>query len=71
MEFKNFKQKIQNKLYEMTMGDSQLYEVALDKDVLWNLYLDSFPEGTNKIFRERREYDCSCCRQFIKNIVYY
>lgn len=68
MEFKNFKQKIQNKLYEMTMGDNKLYEVALDKDALWNLYLDSFPEGTNKIFRERREYDCSCCRQFIKNM---
>ena len=45
-----------------------LYEVDIDKDYLWNLYLDSFPEGTNPIYRERRYDDCSACRHFIKNI---
>ena len=68
MEFRNFKQMIQNKFNDMANEGDRLYEVALDKDTLWNLYLDSFPEGTNEVFRERREYDCSCCKQFIKNI---
>ena len=67
MEFKKFKQlMIEN--FNSSLGSEYLFEVELDKDELWNLYLDSFPEGTNPIFRERREHDCSCCRQFIKNI---
>lgn len=68
MKFKKFKEQIQNQFNEMTRDTNHLYEVDLDKDILWNLYLDSFPKGTNEIFRERREYDCSCCRQFIKSL---
>ena len=68
MQFKDLKKALQDKFKQMTEGLSHLYEVAVDKDELWNLYLDSFPAGTNEIFRERREYDCSCCRQFVKNI---
>jgi hypothetical protein len=37
-----------------------------DKAEFNNKYLDSFPVGTNEIFRERREYDCSACRHFIR-----
>lgn len=68
MEMKQFKALLQNNFAEMTKEATHLFEVALDKDELWNVYLDSFPSGTNKMFREKREYDCSCCRQFVKNI---
>lgn len=68
MGFNKFKLALQENFKEMLQDVSHLFEVDLDKEVLWNLYLDSFPEGTNEIYRERREYDCSCCRQFIKNI---
>lgn len=49
------------------MESTGLFVVDMDKDELYNNYLDSFPAGTNEIYRERREYDCTCCKQFIRN----
>lgn len=66
--FMKFKKALQKHFDEMQKEATHLFEVNVDKDELWNTYLDSFPAGTNEIFRERREHDCSCCRQFIKNI---
>lgn len=74
MEFKNTKELLANNFANnfpngrVSETTHTLYEVDIDKDYLWNLYLDSFPEGTNPIYRERRYYDCSACRHFIKNI---
>jgi hypothetical protein len=67
MEFKNFKMLLQDNFKQVTTDSTKLFEVELDKDKLWELYLDSFPVGTNEIHNERRQYDCSCCRQFVKN----
>lgn len=67
MEFRNFKKRFQENFKNLAKGVDTLFEVNVDKDELWNLYLDSFPSGTNEIYRERREYDCSCCRHFIKS----
>ena len=68
MEFTVMRDKLIENFNKMTKDVTHLFEVDVDKDEMWNLYLDSFPEGTNKIYRERREYDCSCCRHFIKSI---
>ena len=66
--FLKFKKALQDHFNEIQKDVTHLFEVDVDKDELWNTYLNSFPAGTNNIFRERREHDCSCCRQFIKNI---
>ena len=68
MEFSEFKTLFQKNFEKLTKDAEHLFKIEIDKDEFWNLYLDSFPAGTNEIYRERREYDCSCCRHFIKNI---
>ncbi len=65
--FSNFKKSVKERLDFLIKNSNVLYQVELDKDAFWDLYLDSFPAGTNEIFRERREYDCSSCRSFIRN----
>ena len=49
--FMLFKNAVQNQLDKMVK--SELFETNVDKDELWNLYLDSFPEGANKISRRK------------------
>ena len=62
--FRMFKDAVTAKF--ATMSSQQLYCTTAEPDVMWDTYLDSFPAGTNKVFRQRREFDCSCCRQFIR-----
>lgn len=68
----NFLSKLSGRLNKMLdyveKNNSTLYETDIDKDELWEAYLSSFPEGTNKMYRKRREYDCGHCRNFIKTI---
>ena len=68
MEFTEMRDMLREHFDEMVKDTTHLFEVNVDKDEMWNLYLDSFPSGTNEIYRERRWHDCSCCRHFIKSI---
>ena len=52
----------------LAMSEGELFTVDLSGDDLWQAYLAAFPEGTNPLFRERTEHDCSCCRNFIRNL---
>lgn len=64
--FKKLQEAIKKQFDVMTKDAAVLYSLNLEKNELWDIYIESFPEGTNKLFRERREHDCSCCRHFIR-----
>jgi hypothetical protein len=64
MQFTNIKQAVSSQFTTMSQG--VLLTTDVDKYELWDLYLASFPEGTNPVFRERTEHDCNCCKQFIR-----
>jgi hypothetical protein len=66
MDFQKFKLPVAKQFEKMSKHP--LFRLDVDKDALWSTYLTAFPEGTNPMFRERTEYDCSCCRQFVRAI---
>lgn len=68
MNFVKFRDGVKANLDAMIKENTRLFVVDIDGDELYNFYLDSFPSGTNDIYRTRREHDCSACRRFIKDI---
>lgn len=51
-----------------SMTATGLFRVDVDKDLLWSAYLSSFPAGTNPVYRERSEHDCSACKGFVRTL---
>lgn len=68
LPFNELNKAVQKKIQQITKDVTRAYYSDIPCDEFWNLYLDSFPEGTNPIFRERREFDCNCCKQFVTTI---
>jgi len=66
MEFKQFATIINSKFNSMTQNS--LFKATIDRELLWSTYQDSFPEGENEIFRERRVHECNTCYAFIKKL---
>ena len=68
MRFEEFSKALDKHLEEMMRSDRGLFQVVVDKDEMYNKYLDSYPLESNKIYRTRREFDCSCCHSFVKRM---
>ena len=66
MDFNKIRIETDRQFQEMAKGE--LFKVHVSKEEMWSTYLNSFPPGTNPMFRERTEHDCNCCRNYIKNL---
>lgn len=65
-DFKSFSDLVHTNLKDMS--SQQLFLVEDIDDAIYTEYLAAFPEGQNPVLIERTEHDCSCCKQFIRNI---
>lgn len=68
LDFKKIKEPLTKHFTTMVMENDILFVVNVNKDELYNKYLEAIPPEHNRIYKVRREYDCSCCRHFIKSI---
>ena len=50
------------------MSAWRLFSTTADGDRLWEIYLASFPLGSNPIYKTRTEHDCGCCRHFVRSL---
>ena len=66
MNFTKFKTAVAKQF--AAMSKHPLFRTAVTGDELWTTYLGAFPEGTNPIYLERTEHDCSCCKHFIRAV---
>lgn len=52
----------------LRMSAHELFVLGDDNRTLELVYLSAFPEGTNPIYKTNTEHDCSCCKNFIRNL---
>lgn len=67
MTFPKFAELVADSFQTMA-ASGEMFVVDIDGDTLYQAYLEAFPEGTNPIFKERTEHDCSTCKQFIRRV---
>lgn len=60
--FKSFKEKFQKNFAELTKNQDYLFRVDIDKETMWNTYLESFTDPV-----EKQHHNCNCCKSFIRH----
>lgn len=66
MKFTDFKQAV-DKRFNSWKG-LPLFVTDTDKQQLWDTYLNSFPDGSNPMYKIRTEHDCNCCKNYIRQM---
>jgi hypothetical protein len=66
MNFQKFSRAVAKQFADMQQHP--MFRTGTDRDGIVETYLGAFPAGTNPIYRERTEHDCSCCKSFIRAV---
>lgn len=66
--FVTFRAAVDKRVAHLLSHPNSLFRMNVSKDDIWQGYLNAFPEGTNPIYKERREYECNCCKSWIRQI---
>lgn len=61
MEFIKFKRAVRAQFDRLVNGADMLFLTDVDKDALWDCYLNSFPE------EERQSHNCNNCKHYIRH----
>lgn len=67
MNFTKFMEVFSKNAKSVFDNSQSLFLANVDKDILWETYIESYPADKNPLYRTRREYDCSCCKNFIRH----
>lgn len=65
-DFKPFGKAVADQFKQMSTNE--LFVVDVSGDDLYAEYLAAFPEGTNPVYKTKTEHECSCCKNFIRNL---
>jgi len=68
MNFVSFRTAVAKTFQDMTADGAILFQADIDKTKIWEVYLSSFPEGSNPIYKTRTEHDCNCCKAVIRQV---
>lgn len=68
MKFEDIKHAVENQLKQMMANENYLFVTEANGYSIWEKYLNTIPPEENKIYKIRREYDCSFCRQFVYKV---
>lgn len=58
--FINVKKQVQDNLTDMLSKSNELFYVSIDREVIWENYLEAFEEAT------KQEHNCNCCKSFLR-----
>lgn len=55
---------LEKQMNHMVKDYKHLFVVSTGKELFWEAFQNSFPEGENEIYKERRAWDCQCCKHW-------